>query len=184
MTFELILSSLSVIFSIATFLVAIFAFLGWNNYRQFKEEMLLKTKEVAKIKEDLEKTREEAVLIVKDLSDKKIKGLESKKQISDYEKKAEDIIQKLESAMKKANRVSGLSSVVSGGFGGASSVLGNTITGGVGYSIGDTLCNNCGQHYNRYFNPVDSSVISSISLGQSSKCPYCGNINPNNHIVI
>ena len=178
---SIILSAVSALFSIATFLVALFAFLGWQSYKDFKEKMDLKSKEVSKIKGDIENQLTQATSIIKDLTDKKTKGLKTKKQITDYQKKAEEIVKNLEEASQKANRISGLSST--GSYVGvawpsvSSSVLGVGSTNPPGY----VACSSCGYIYSKYNNMTSFAVglvdsVKSYAIG-NSKCPKCGHVN-------
>lgn len=174
---NIILSALSAIFTLATFLLALLVYLGWRSAKDFekkKKEIMINYKQmISKItseaqKEIKQKSKNVDILIgeIEKARDK----AKTPKDFQEYERKTEELVCKLKEVVKEAEdkvsnlRISSTASVLPTADlfpTGSAYISGLNIPSSLSYRT----CKKCGNVYPE----------TPLEFG-GNKCPICGNI--------
>jgi predicted PurR-regulated permease PerM/predicted nucleic-acid-binding Zn-ribbon protein len=185
---NIVLAALSVMFSIFTAFIAILAFIGWTDLRQFKSKFALIQKEQKNVLDksqiDVDKFKEEAeklILRIKEKDDSMAPPAELKK----YKNEAESLIRGLKKATWDAQEKisdlnsSAISSIpLSASIAGTISTTGSAFSGRNGSAVAylyGISCKKCGYFYNEDMEQI--GLVLQPASQRNSKCPKCGNIN-------
>lgn len=158
----IILSVLSVIFTLFLCIIAIAAILGWQNLEAIKRQQRMYLDKIKKVladaKNDVNLNKKDAERLINELREKKKQAVTSK-DFKGYEIKTEELIERLNRAIRRAEdrvgdlKVSGFSSTTSifpSAFPGNSESKICPYCGHLNYAIGASglsTCANCGMAY-------------------------------------
>ena len=141
----IILSALTVLFTLFLCIIAIVAFLGWRNLEDLKEKQKIHLAKLKKITDgaevNIDSFRKEAKDIINELRELKKKSI-TPENFKEYEEKTEDLINKLNEVIRRAEdrvgdlKVTGLSSTAT--------VFPSVDFPSFGVGLGAKICPFCG----------------------------------------